>query len=109
MTKYILRDSGENVYVFRSVEDLDGWVEAIDVAGGEYVGWDDSGQRLELIPTDSGHVLVRGSGRDETQVLTRTLRQYVEKVSEYHEQAVPNHARWAVQELVDWVEAANRD
>lgn len=81
---------------------------ALDVVDREYVGWDESGQARELVPAGSGHVLVKGTGRDETQVLIGRLRRYVEKVCKHHARPVPELAEWTLRQLIDWMEAANR-
>jgi hypothetical protein len=106
-TRYILRDSGENFYIFASVNDLIGWVEAIDVVNHEYAAWDDNGRVYKLTATDPhGDVSMLPTDTVDAEGLKTGLAAYVDKVAAHHQSAVPDRSEWGVKELVNWVHTA---
>ena len=58
----IVLDENGNILIFNSRKHAEGYLEAIDVANGEYVGYDGAGRllTLDVVPRPSG------SGRGES-------------------------------------------
>ena len=57
----IIIDSFGDVLVFESVEDAECYLEPIDVANDEYIGYDSEGRLLQLLVTDSNRVSIQSA------------------------------------------------
>jgi hypothetical protein len=102
-TPIFINERGD-VSVFESVEDAEHYIEPIDVANNEYVGYDSEGRLLQLTVTDANRVNIRSAesvprhaaelrkaltwflsyvGVSENWLSNASLQELVEKMLEY--------------------------
>jgi hypothetical protein len=102
-TPIFINEMGD-ISVFDSVEDAERYLEPIDVANNEYVGYDSEGRLLQLTVTDANRVSIRSSepipkhavelresliwflsyvGVSERWLSSAPLRELVERMLEY--------------------------
>ena len=80
----IFFDESGDVLVFESIRYAERYIEPIDVANNEYVGYDSEGRLLQLAVTNKGQILIEDAESEPKHAdeLRRILVRFLTRLSE---------------------------